>query len=127
MIGSKCEITTIGYKQAYSGTFLIFQAGNKRLAIDGTKFIFHPAVMPLRSLMGDELNADMFYELTRTLDKIDAIQFLIFTSRGRPIDDIKRFLIHKVIFTARQAKKFGLADQVIKAKNLPWLESKGLK
>lgn len=124
MIGSKCEITTVGYKQVYSGAFLIFQSGNERLAVDGTKFIFHPAVMPLESLAGDELNADKFHELTRTLDKIDAAQLLIFTLRGRPIDDIRRFLAHKVIFTARQAKEFGLADRVIKAKNLPWLKSK---
>ena len=124
MIGSKCEITTIGYKQVYSGAFLIFQAGNERLAVNGTKFILHQAVMPLESLTGDELNADRLYELTRMLDKLDAIQFLIFTLRGKPMDDMKRFLRHKVIFTAQQARKFGLADQVIEAKNLPWLELK---
>ncbi len=124
MIGSKCEIITIGYKQVYSGDFLIFQAGNERLAVDGTKFILHQAVKPLESLIGDELNAGKLYELARTLDRLDAIQFLIFTLRGKPMDDMKRFLMHKVIFTAQQAKKFGLADRVIKAENLPWLKSK---
>ncbi len=124
MVGSKCKITTIGYKRADSGAFMIFQAGEERLAVDGTNFILHQAVMPLESLIGQELNADKLYEQIRILDKLDAIQFFVFTLRGRPIKDIQRFLKNKVIFTAKQAKKFGLADRVVKAKELPWLEPK---
>lgn len=119
---------TIGFGQINSSAFLIFQAGDERVASQNASFLFHQATDEIKPDKDEELNSEFYYEKAKTLNKTDAIQFMVFTLRGRPISKIFDLFYHNAGLTAREAKKLKLVDKIISSQKVPrFKKSKGHK
>lgn len=108
---SDSPVFCVAHKNVASGCFTLTQAGSGRAALPGTKFLFHSAVATFN---GQKFNFEKtqaeLREYLQRLELIDAIQFLWFTARGRPVELIHDFLKTDKVLSLPMAKKFQLID-----------------
>lgn len=99
--------------KAFSGAFLILQAGKKRIAFSGAKMGFHKA-LGWPDLRKGPFNYDAYMAMAKECLEIDTFQRFIFTRRGRPVKKILELFNLGAQFTAKEAKKFNLIDEIMK-------------
>ena len=103
---SQTRIDIIAVDKAFSGAFLILQAGKRRMAFPEAIMRFHKAEgMP---------------DLENT--KIDAVQRLIFTARSRPVGKVLQLFHKEAEITAYDARRLRLIDQILDPKILKPLD-----
>lgn len=119
----KSESITIGFKIVDSGAFLIHQGGDERQATRSASFRFHGAILTeenvRKELRKGELSQKRLSEFVQEFERVDAIQLIAFTLRGRPIAQVISLFKTNAVLSAYAAKKFNLVDKVILDKNVP--------
>lgn len=110
---SRARIDIIVADKAFSGAFLVLQAGKRRIAFAEAKMGFHKTLCwPL--LREGPFNYDDYMDMAKECLEIDTVQRFIFTRRGRPVEKILEFFNLGAKFTAKEAKKLKLIDEIMK-------------
>ena len=110
-------IDTMVLTHAYSGAFLVLQAGRRRYANIKATMRFH--CCEHQALKGEWYNAKAHKYAAGELDKVDAVQLLIFTARSPYVSKISHLFFDKEAeITAQQAKKLNLIDKILDPKIL---------
>lgn len=107
-------VHTAGRGAVKSGAFFILQAGARRFAAETATFMFHRSA---RTYKDERMNSSDLAEEVNFLNKIDAMQLIIYTKRGRPIRKIEELFSRDATISARQAQKLKLVDVVIADEN----------
>lgn len=105
---SRNEITTIGYGQVASASFLLFQAGDLRVAAPNCTFLVHPVT--------DELsgNAQRMMLEVRETQRLQDQYCQIVASRSKiSVEKVAALYAKETYFTAKDAVEFGLADALL--------------
>lgn len=114
---SQARIDVIAVDKAFSGAFLILQAGERRMAFPEATMRFHKAEgMP--NLKNANLNAEGFFNMAVECIEIDAMQRLIFTVRGRPVRKVLQLFHNEAEITADDAKRLHLIDKILDPKKI---------
>ena len=87
---SDSPVAIVAHGIVYSGCFTITQAGARRLALAGTKFIFHPAELQFKENSGHQyqLTQGQLVDSLERLRLIDSMQLSWFIKRGRPTKQV---------------------------------------
>jgi ATP-dependent protease ClpP protease subunit len=104
-------IYTIVVEKAVSGALLILQGGKKRYARQGATLGFHNVIHRLRA--DDVYNSTRYRQQLEELCRIDAIQCLILTKHGRPVNEILKLFGEEARISAKCAKQLHLIDDII--------------
>ena len=106
----KCDVSTICVGMAASmGAFLLSAgAKGKRYALPNSEVMIH---QPLGGFQGQATDIKIHAE--RILDIKDKLNQILSENTGKPLDVIKADTERDNFMTARQAKEYGLIDQVI--------------
>ncbi len=107
---SKTPIFTVARKKVSSGAFYIIQGGIKRFALKNTRLKFHNTVKSYESVTMNAKDLRIYCEM---LTRMDAMQILIFSERGRPIKKIDQLFQAEATLTAQEAKKLKLIDAIL--------------
>lgn len=114
---SQARIDVIAVDKAFSGAFLILQAGVKRMTFPEAVMRFHKAEgMP--DLENTNLNAEGFFKMAIECTEIDAVQRIIFTVRGRPVRKVLQLFHKEAEITAGEAMRLRLIDQILDPKKV---------
>lgn len=113
---STSKFVIVAFTKVRSGCFLITQAENceKRLAVPGTKFIFHHAVDNYSRIACKNVEMDQHYyeERKNRLQVVDAMQLLLFTQRGRPVKKILELFNRQAQLNVKIADELNLIDGI---------------
>ncbi|MDP3725625.1 MAG: ATP-dependent Clp protease proteolytic subunit [bacterium] len=107
---SKVPIFTIAVDIVFSGFFYILQAGQKRVATQETKLIFHRATQFFEN---NDMNAGDLREAADYLLMLDGAQLHIFCKHGRPIKKVISIFYIGATLTATEAQNLKLVDEII--------------
>jgi ATP-dependent protease ClpP protease subunit len=119
---SPSKFVIIAFDKVRSGCFFLTQAEKckKRLAVPGTKFVFHHAVDTyVKSKLAKAIVMSQFdYEAgRRKLQAIDAVQVLLFSQKGKPIKRIFELFEKEAALSVRTALNLGLIDGTFSGTN----------
>jgi ATP-dependent Clp protease protease subunit len=110
----KPDISTICFGQAASAAAVLLAAGahGKRLALPSSRILLHQPYSGAQGQVSDlELAANEIERLRNQLEEILA------RHTGQPKDKIKADTERDFVLTARQAKEYGLIDEVIEERD----------
>lgn len=111
---SQSKFVIVPFGVVRSGHFFLTQAENckQRLAVTGTKFVFHHAVdIFLRQKLSRVTMGQNDYEKRRKiLQLIDAAQVVLFCEKGRPIRKIFELFNQEATISTGLAKRINLID-----------------
>src|SRR3989344_2631149 len=111
IIQSPSPVGCIAHGYVASGCFTLTQGGIWRVALPGTKFVFHSAegfLYPSRRVI-QQTQKDISEWLER-LRLIDFMQFYFFSLRGRPVSMIQEMLKANAVLTLPAVIKLKLVD-----------------
>jgi ATP-dependent protease ClpP protease subunit len=103
------RISTHGQGLVLSSATVLFLAGQQRSSDRDTRFLFHPAQVTVAGVLTGQQIQDQLSALTMVNDQVAQI----YRDRTHIGDeDIKRFQRETVIYTAEQARQFGVVQTV---------------
>lgn len=103
------KISTHGQGLVLSSANILFLAGQQRSADRNSRFLFHPAQVTVSGLLSGQQLRDQL----SVLDMVDDQVAQIYRDRTHITDqDLRRFEQETVIYTADQAKAFGVVQTV---------------
>ena len=106
-------VCTVAHGYVGSGCFILTQAGQKRLAMDGTKFTFHPAAIGIRKGL-ENLEQNEIHKLLNWAKVTNAVQLSWFLRRGEPAATICELFQGGAVIGLRKAIKLKLIDAYYK-------------
>ena len=116
-LGIKVVFVPFGFVK--SGCFWLTQVGSSCLVLPGTRLAFHHTVdIPVsgKSIERSMSQQDYFERMSRLM-RIDAIQLMYFTRRGKPISKVFNLFDKKAVLTPKEAIRLGLCEKYY-SKNL---------
>ena len=106
---SKTPIITINSGKAYSGAFLIFIAGHKRMAYPHASFLFHEG-----SVTGAGGDAAKFRNFTEFYDKqLEQLKQIILSNTNMTEEYYKEHHKDDIWLTAEDAKELNACDEIL--------------
>jgi len=116
---SDSPVATVAHGYVGSGCFTITQAGAHRLALAGTKFIFHLAESAFEGKYSGiiEMTQSWHIDNLERLKLIDGAQLCWFSKKGRPIKKIFDLFKAETVLTVPKARKLHLIDDYYKEKD----------
>jgi ATP-dependent protease ClpP protease subunit len=111
---SSSPVIMVPFIRVRSGGFLLTQAGEGCFATPGTRFIFHHATdyFLAQNLKDHKLSQKDYEHRMNNLKRIDAMQLIFFTKRGRPIKRIFDLFGKEANLSTAHAKRLGLVQDV---------------
>jgi ATP-dependent Clp protease protease subunit len=109
----KADVSTICIGQAASGAAILLAAGaeGKRFALPHSRVLLH---QPAGGASGQAVDIDIHAkEILRLRELLDQI---LSSHTGQPLDKIRNDTDRDFIMTAREAKEYGVIDEVIEKK-----------
>jgi ATP-dependent Clp protease protease subunit len=107
-----CAIITEGYGQICSIATLIFQAGHKRLLTRNCLYMMHNGSVELGN---NCIQTDEISNLNKYMQRNNKRYYKTISQRTNlPIDKIKRWCDKEYYFTAKEAIKHKLADDIVR-------------
>lgn len=105
---SKTPVYTVNIGCAYSGGFLTFLAGHKRIAYPNSTFLFHEgSVSEVGGDAGKFQNFSAFYK-----DRLDAMKEFVLAKTNMTEDFYESIKRDDFWMTATQAIEYGVADEI---------------
>lgn len=105
---SKTPVYTVNIGCAYSGGFLTFLAGHKRIAYPNSTFLFHEgSVSEVGGDAGKFQNFSAFYK-----DRLDAMREFVLAKTNMTEDFYESIKRDDFWMTATQAIEYGVADEI---------------
>lgn len=114
-ISARCEIHTINEGVADSSGSFILASGSKRSAFDFATMLVHNVSYD-GVMLEDMDDSKLKTELTIMRDSIVTI---LSNNSGKTSDEVKEMMNDSKRMTAKEAKKFGFIDDIIKSENTP--------
>ena len=103
-------VETVVLDKAFSGAFLISQAGATRSAFPKARFRFHQATVYLEK---GNYNKRSLEDIVRVLDRINATQFVVLTTRAHPVKTIFELLEGEAEISAERALELNFIDRIV--------------
>jgi ATP-dependent protease ClpP protease subunit len=109
---STSPVTMVPFIRVRSGAFWLTQAGERCIAVPGTRFIFHHATdyFAAQNLRNRKLSQKDYAQRVEELIRIDAMQLLFFTKRGRPIRRIFELFGREASMSISEVRRLGLVQ-----------------
>jgi ATP-dependent protease ClpP protease subunit len=112
IMGSENPVACIAHDHVCSGCFTMTQAGEHRLALPGTRFVFHPSVIDVTDKV--RFTQQALVDEVEKLRRTDGIQLMYFIRKGKPAGEIYELFDAEAVITVPRAIKLNLIDAYYK-------------
>ena len=118
MNNSISPISVVAHNYVASACFTITQAGDYRLAMKGTRFSFHPAVLVVQPKKESfEMTQEELMGTLESLRLTDGVQLSWFFKKGRPVKDIFNLFNTNTTINLPRAKRLKIMDDYYKERD----------